>query len=67
MELNESKVPYRMIYPEKNTHKLRSFLSNFRDYLKSDFCCSAPKDGGVGGYFLMNMNIRIKAMAEARN
>lgn len=33
----------------------------------SDFCCSAPIDGGVGGYFLINMNTSINAIADAKN
>jgi len=42
-------------------------LKILSDYFKSVFFCSAPIEGGVGGYFFMKMNTKINAIAEAKN
>jgi hypothetical protein len=55
-----------IIYPEKKTHKFLLLLNILNDYFKSDFCCSAPIEGAVGGCLRMNINTITKAIAVAK-
>lgn len=55
------------MYAVKNIHKFLLLRNILNDYFISVFYCSAPIEGGVGGYFLINKYIKTKAIADAKN